>query len=86
MATTTAARTKPVDSGLKVFIWEGKDKRGVVMRGEQLAKSDAILKAELRRQGIQPISVKEKTRPLFGGGGKRVTPRDIAFLAGRSRR
>lgn len=81
MATTTAARTKPIDSGLKVFVWEGKDKRGVVMRGEQLAKSDAILKAELRRQGIQPISVKEKTRPLFGGGGKRVTPRDIAFFS-----
>ncbi len=81
MATTTAARSKPIDSGMKVFVWEGKDKRGVVMRGEQLAKSDAILKAELRRQGIQPITVKQKSKPLFGGAGKRVTPRDIAFFS-----
>jgi type IV pilus assembly protein PilC len=79
--TTTAARSKPVDSGMKVFVWEGKDKRGVIMRGEQLAKSDAILKAELRRQGIQPITVKQKAKPLFGGAGKRVTPRDIAFFS-----
>ncbi|HRQ66763.1 MAG TPA: type II secretion system F family protein [Xanthomonadaceae bacterium] len=80
MATTTATRRAPADQ-LKVFIWQGKDKRGVIMKGEQLAKNDVLLKAELRRQGIQPTQVKAKAKPLFGAAGKKVTARDIAFFS-----
>lgn len=81
MATTTANRTGNPADQFKVFVWEGKDKRGIVMKGEQLAKNDVLLKAELRRQGIQPTTVKAKSKPLFGSSGKRVTPRDIAFFS-----
>jgi type IV pilus assembly protein PilC len=66
---------------LEIFIWEGTDKRGVVMKGEQPAKSANIVRADLRRQGITPKIVKPKPKPLFGGAGKRITPLDIAIFS-----
>ena len=66
---------------LQPFVWEGTDKRGIKMKGEQLAKNANLLKAELRRQGINPGQVKPKAKPLFGAAGSRVTPKDIAFFS-----
>ncbi len=66
---------------LQPFVWEGTDKRGVKMKGEQLAKNANMLRAELRRQGINPGQVKVKPKPLFGAAGKRITPKDIAFFS-----
>src|SRR3546814_6493291 len=75
-AKTAAARSaaKPVRDGvtLQMFLWEGTDKRGKKMKGEQQAKSSNMLRAELRRQGIQPRMVKPKPKPLFGSAGKAV--------------
>ena len=66
---------------LVTFVWEGNDKRGVKMKGEQQAKNINILRAELRRLGITPTVVKPKKKPLFGGTGKPITPKDIAFFS-----
>jgi len=66
---------------LQPFVWEGTDKRGVKMKGEQLAKNANLLRAELRRQGINPGQVKVKPKPLFGAAGKAVGPKDIAFFS-----
>ncbi len=66
---------------LQPFVWEGTDKRGVKMKGEQLAKNANLLRAELRRQGINPGQVKVKPKPLFGAAGKPVGPKDIAFFS-----
>ena len=63
------------------FVWQGRDKRGVVMKGEQTAKNANLLRAELRKQGITPIVVKPKPKPLFGGAAKKITPRDIAAFS-----
>ena len=63
------------------FVWQGRDKRGVVMKGEQLAKNANLLRAELRKQGITPTVVKPKPKPLFGGGATRIKPRDIAIFS-----
>jgi len=79
--TAAKARTKGRNDGLQLFVWEGTDKRGVVMKGEQPAKSANLVRAELRRQGINPKVVKPKPKPLFGGAGKTVTPRDIAVFS-----
>lgn len=68
-------------SGLQTFIWTGTDKRGTTMKGEQLAKNANLLKAELRRQGITPKVVKQKTKPLFGAAGSSISPRDIAIFS-----
>ncbi|MBS0211849.1 MAG: type II secretion system F family protein [Proteobacteria bacterium] len=63
------------------FVWSGTDKRGRKMKGEQLARSANLLRADLRRQGINPTMVKTKPKDLFGGGGARITARDIAIFS-----
>jgi len=77
-ATKTAASRLPP---LQEFVWQGRDKRGVVMKGEQTAKNVNLLRAELRRQGITPIVVKVKPKPLFGGAGKKISPKDISVFS-----
>ena len=66
---------------LQPFVWEGTDKRGVKMKGEQLAKNANLLRAELRRQGINPGQVKAKPKPLFGAAGKAISTKDISFFS-----
>ena len=86
MAVTRSAakKTVPVErntSQMSAFVWEGTDKRGVKMKGEQQAKSMNLLRAELRRMGITPTVVKPKPKPLFGAAGKVITPKEIAFFS-----
>lgn len=66
---------------LVTFVWEGTDKRGVKMKGEQAAKNAGLLRAELRRQGITPTVVKPKPKPLFGSAGRKISPKDIAIFS-----
>ena len=84
-AKTAAARdaARPVRDGvtLQMFVWEGTDKRGKKMKGEQQSRNANMLRAELRRQGIQPRIVKLKGKPLFGSAGKAVTAKDIAIFS-----
>ena len=68
-------------NALEEFVWQGRDKRGVVMKGEQLAKNANLLRAELRKQGITPTVVKPKPKPLFGATGSRITAKEIAFFS-----
>ncbi|MDF1689073.1 MAG: type II secretion system F family protein [Cycloclasticus sp.] len=64
------------------YIWEGTDNKGNRNKGEINARSDAIVKAELRRQGIRPIKVKKKPKDLFGSmGQKPIVPKDIAIFS-----
>jgi len=65
-----------------MFVWEGTDKTGKKVKGEMSGKSDALVKATLRRQGINPKKVKKKSKALFGGGGgKKITPKDITVFS-----
>ena len=73
---TTQTQTKPT-----VFLWQGRDKRGTKLKGQQIATTPSLVRAELRRQGINPISVKKKPKDLFGGAGSRITPKDVAVFS-----
>ena len=81
-ARKTTRATGPVRDGvtLETFVWEGTDKRGTRMKGEQQAKNASLLRAELRRQGIKPSVVKTKPKPLFGSKGRTITPKEIAVF------
>ncbi len=81
---TAAGKAEPANrstSQLSRFVWEGVDKRGVKMKGDQAAKNANLLRAELRKQGIQPGTVKPKPKPLFGGAGKTISAKDIAIFS-----
>ena len=64
---------------LESYIWEGKDRRGNKSKGELTGSNLALVKAQLRKQGIVPDKVKKKPKPMFGGS-KKITPFDIAML------
>ena len=66
-----------------MFVWEGTDKQGKRIKGELSGQSDALVKALLRRQGINPIKVKKKPKTLLGGGGRRksIKPKDITVFS-----
>ncbi|MCB0385382.1 MAG: type II secretion system F family protein [Bdellovibrionales bacterium] len=67
---------------LGTFVWEGLDKKGSKTKGESLGANAAAIKANLRKQGINPTKVKKKAEPLFGKGAtsKKITPFDIAIF------
>ncbi len=65
-----------------MYAWEGTDKTGKRVKGESSGQSEALVKAVLRRQGINPLKVKKKAKPLLGGGGKtKITPKDITVFS-----
>ncbi len=66
---------------LNLFTWEGIDKGGKRIKGEQPGRSETLVKAQLRQQGIKPIKVKKKPKPLFGARKKKITTRDIAIFS-----
>ncbi|MDO9163479.1 MAG: type II secretion system F family protein [Methylococcaceae bacterium] len=63
------------------FIWEGTDKNKKKSGGEISAKSEAIAKTELRRQGYRVTKFKKKPKPLFKARVQAITPGDIAIFA-----
>lgn len=78
---TTAGKSRASISQMETFVWTGLDKRGQRMKGEFTTKNASLVKAELRRQGINPQSVKAKAKPLFGKAGKSIKPRDISIFS-----
>ncbi|MBI4006035.1 MAG: type II secretion system F family protein [Gammaproteobacteria bacterium] len=65
-----------------MFVWEGTDKQGKRVKGEMSGQSDTLIKAVLRRQGINPTKVKKKPKSLVGGGRrKKITPKDITVFS-----
>ena len=64
-----------------LFVWEGIDKGGKRVQGEQPGRSETLVKAQLRQQGIKPIKVKKKPKPLFGTRKKKITTKDVAIFS-----
>ena len=62
-----------------MFIWEGKDASGKRVKGEISGQSEALVRAILRRQKINPTKVKKKPKPLFGAGKAKIVPKDISI-------
>src|SRR5271168_1511416 len=75
-AATTTAKTIKRDIP---FVWEGRDKRGNRVKGKSLAPDEAVLRGELRRQGIAPSRIRKQSTAVGRGG--RVKPEDIAIFS-----
>lgn len=73
--------TKQVDNkNQDTFQWVGVSTRGKRLEGELTGSSVALVKAQLRKQGITPSKVKRKAKPLFGARLQKITPKDIAIV------
>ena len=81
MATTAAKTPATRANPMEQFTWEGTDKRGVKMKGETTSKNANLLRAELRKQGINPTVVRTKSKPLFGASGKSISAQDISVFS-----
>ncbi|RDS85287.1 type II secretion system F family protein [Dyella psychrodurans] len=89
MATVTAATKNTRQQGaqraqisqMPTYEWVAIDKRGKRMKGSMPAKNASLVKAELRRQGMNPQTVRERSKPLLGGSGSTVKPRDVAIFS-----
>ncbi|MCP1648849.1 type II secretion system F family protein [Pseudomonas nitroreducens] len=61
------------------FSWEGTDRKGGKVKGELSGANTALVKAQLRKQGINPTKVRKKGISLLGKG-KKIKPMDIALF------
>jgi type IV pilus assembly protein PilC len=59
------------------YMWEGKDKKGKVIKGEMRAAGESFVNATLRRQGITVTKVKKQS--AFASKGK-ITDKDITLF------
>ncbi len=62
------------------FAWEGSDKKGKKIKGESRSANIALVRAELRRQGINPTKVRVKRSSALKGK-KKITAGDIAVFS-----
>ena len=63
-----------------IYVWQGTDKNGNKTKGEIQGSSQALVKAQLRKQGINPQRVKRKPKELFGTRKQKIKPGDIAVF------
>ena len=63
------------------FTWKGKDKSGKIIKGEISAMSEAIARAEIRRQGTRIIGIRKKPKDLFSKRKKTISTKDIAVFS-----
>jgi type IV pilus assembly protein PilC len=75
------AQLKPRQEKAYVYIWEGVDRRGNRVKGETRASDVVTVRADLRRQGVNPLKVKKKAQSLFGGGKKKIRSADISVFS-----
>ncbi|MGE8154295.1 type II secretion system F family protein [Pseudomonas vancouverensis] len=64
---------------ISVYAWEGTDRQGARIAGELSGNNPALIKAQLRKQGIKPGKVQKKTPSLFTRS-KHIKAQDIALF------
>jgi len=77
--TPAAAKKKAKEQKLYPFKWEGKDRNGTRVNGEIQGTNAALIKTQLRKQGILVTKINKKSS-LFGKRAKKIKPLDIAFF------
>ncbi|SDU19914.1 type II secretion system F family protein [Halopseudomonas salegens] len=74
-----AAKKKAKEAKVYPFKWEGKDRKGTKVSGEIQGTNPALIKAQLRKQGVLVTKINKKST-LFGSRAKKIKPLDIAFF------
>ena len=69
---------KKSEKAREIFIWAGTDGQGRKVTGEMEAQGPAYVRSILRREGINPRSVRKKPKSLFS---KKIKPKDISIAS-----
>jgi type IV pilus assembly protein PilC len=75
MATGAIARPREMVREF-LYLWEGRDKAGRVVRGEMRAGGESVVAASLRRRGILATKIKKQTLPR----GRKISGKDLALF------
>lgn len=62
-----------------IFLWEGTTRQGTKIKGQMSGRDPALIKAQLRKQGINPLKVRKQGMQLLSSG-KKIKPMDIAVF------
>lgn len=63
----------------KTYVWRGKDKSGKIRKNEVVAVNESLVWTYLQKQGIVPISVMEKPKPIYESKGHITTKHIVSF-------
>ncbi|MCU7846647.1 MAG: type II secretion system F family protein [Candidatus Thiodiazotropha sp. (ex Lucinoma kastoroae)] len=63
-----------------LYKWEGTDKKGARLSGETRATDVNMVKADLRRQGVNPLKVRKKASSIFSTK-KKITSADVTVFS-----
>lgn len=69
------------DKKQTTFLWEGTDRAGNRVKGEVRSMSVALVKSDLRRQGVAPIRVRKKPMSLFEPRKKKISAKEITVFS-----
>jgi type IV pilus assembly protein PilC len=76
MATGAIAKTRAAAVQESLFVWEGRDKTGKIVRGEMRAGGESVVAAALRRRGIAQPKIKKQAFSR----GKKISEKDLALF------
>ncbi|WP_456376961.1 type II secretion system F family protein [Thiolapillus sp.] len=79
MSMATKSARKPKAEKSYEYAWTGTDRRGKKIKGKIRAANDAIVRADLRKQGVTPIKVQKQITLSFGK--PKITSGDIAVFS-----
>ena len=63
-----------------LFLWTGTDKRGVKVKGQSRGTNPSLIKADLRKQGIKPLTVRKQSTLFKKSESKKILAKDIAVF------
>jgi type IV pilus assembly protein PilC len=63
------------------FIWEGTDRKGSRLKGKTTGPSEALVKVQLRKQGITPLRVRKESSLFSATRKRKIVPQDIAIFS-----
>ena len=76
MATGAVAKPRAAAVQEPLFVWEGRDKTGKVVRGEMRAGGESVVAAALRRRGI----AKPKIKKQVFSRSRKISEKDLAIF------
>ena len=81
MATRAIKKTKAKAKTNKNYLykWVGTDPRGKRVKGQSRAANDAVVRSEMRRQGVVPVKVTKQIE--LSVGKKKITSADVTFFS-----